>query len=126
MLPVVISAQNPGKHASPAVTGGGGPWLGRQVFEWSGPAGLGPQAAGDFGLPVHLQALNANLLAAVSGRNGRFVIAMPPRHGKSFLVSHLLPVWYLRKFPRRRVMLCSYGGRFAGGWGRRARDLFEG
>lgn len=63
---------------------------------------------------------------AVAGRGPRFIVLeCPPRHGKSELVSHRLPAWYLGMFPDRQVMLASYEASFAQTWGRKARDLLE-
>ena len=45
---------------------------------------------------------------AVAVRYSRLIISMPPRHGKSALVSHGFPVWFLDLFPQRRVILASY------------------
>jgi predicted phage terminase large subunit-like protein len=50
---------------------------------------------------------------------------MPPRHGKSSLVSHFFPAWFLGLFPDKRVLLCSYEADFAASWGRKARDLID-
>ena len=47
---------------------------------------------------------------------------MPPRHGKSELLSHWLPVWYLANWPTKRVGLASYAAEFASEWGRRVRN----
>lgn len=47
---------------------------------------------------------------------------MPPRHGKSALISHHLPAWYLGTHPEKRVILASYEATFASSWGRKARD----
>lgn len=47
---------------------------------------------------------------------------MPPRHGKSEMVSHWLPVWALNVDPTQRVMLASYEADFAASWGRRVRN----
>lgn len=49
---------------------------------------------------------------------------MPPRHGKSELVSKWLPAWFLSVFPQRRVILSSYEATFARSWGRKARQCF--
>jgi predicted phage terminase large subunit-like protein len=49
---------------------------------------------------------------------------MPPRHGKSEMISHYLPAWYLGWWPERHVLLCSYEATFAASWGRKARDTF--
>lgn len=50
---------------------------------------------------------------------------MPPRHGKSELVSKYLPAWFLRYHPDKRVILTSYEADFAAQWGRKARTLLE-
>ncbi|MGI8425441.1 MAG: phage terminase large subunit [Actinomycetota bacterium] len=50
---------------------------------------------------------------------------MPPRHGKSQLVSRYTPAWYLSMFPDRRVLLASYEADFARTWGRKAREVME-
>lgn len=59
---------------------------------------------------------------AIYRGNGRVIINMPPRHGKSELFSHWLPVWYLDMFPTNRILFTSYGGEFASEWGRTVRD----
>lgn len=71
----------------------------------------------------HLLLLNDRLLAAAAGELPRLIVAMPPRHGKSELVSRYLPAWYLGRFPKRKVMLASYQAQFAASWGRKARDV---
>lgn len=50
---------------------------------------------------------------------------MPPRHGKSELISHWFPVWYLNQFPENRVILTSYEADFAASWGKKVRDTIE-
>lgn len=50
---------------------------------------------------------------------------MPPRHGKSTLVSHYFPAWHLGAFPHRRIMLTSYSNSFAASWGRKVRDVLD-
>ena len=47
---------------------------------------------------------------------------MPPRHGKSELLSHWTPIWYLANWPHKRVILASYAADFATSWGRKARN----
>jgi predicted phage terminase large subunit-like protein len=51
------------------------------------------------------------------------ILELPPRHGKSTLVSEFFPAWFLLRFPDLRVMLCSYEADFAKTWGRKVRDL---
>jgi predicted phage terminase large subunit-like protein len=50
------------------------------------------------------------------------IITIPPRHGKSELVSHWTTVWFLKKFPWCRVGLASYEMAFASEWGGKARN----
>ena len=57
--------------------------------------------------------------------NSRLMVFLPPRHGKSMLVSHYFPAWYLGMFPDNRVILTAYEADFASGWGRRARDVLS-
>ena len=52
----------------------------------------------------------------------RLLVSLPPRHGKSELVSHWTPVWFLANWPHKRVGLASHGAEFAAGWGRKVRD----
>ena len=53
------------------------------------------------------------------------MVCMPPRHGKSELVSRYFPAWYLGTHPDKRIILASYEADFAATWGRKARDLLE-
>ncbi len=55
----------------------------------------------------------------------RLIIEMPPRHGKSEMVSRYFPAWYLGRHPEQHVILCSYEATFASVWGARVRDLLK-
>lgn len=48
-------------------------------------------------------------------------VSMPPRHGKSYLISDHLPAWFLTKYPDKRVILTSYSDEIAASWGLKAR-----
>jgi len=50
---------------------------------------------------------------------------MPPRHGKSELLSKYLPFWYLAHFPNKRIILSSYEATFAASLGKKVRDLLR-
>lgn len=56
--------------------------------------------------------------------NSRIILNVPPRHGKSELISRWTPAWYLDAFPDKRVMLCAYESTFASEWGAKVRDEF--
>lgn len=63
-------------------------------------------------------------LLELAGRRIRFLMVnMPPRHGKSELISKYFPAWYLGLFPTHRVILTSYQDGFAASYGRRVRDI---
>lgn len=59
---------------------------------------------------------------AIRRGGGRIIINIPPRHGKSELISHWLPTWFLDMFPHKRVILASYGEKLASDWSRKVRD----
>ena len=73
----------------------------------------------------HLRELSFLLTQAVAGRYPRLIISMPPRHGKSALVSHWFPVWFLDLFPQYRVILASYESDYAASWGRKVRNTIQ-
>ncbi|MCH7584918.1 MAG: phage terminase large subunit [Acidobacteria bacterium] len=90
------------------------------------PAGLARFATGGrWVLARHLEELNRRITELVSDRGERLLVAMPPRHGKSELVSAYLPAWYSGSHPDRRVILASHEADFAASWGRRVRDILE-
>ncbi len=53
------------------------------------------------------------------------IITIPPRHGKSELISHWLPVWFLNKWPSKRVILTSYEAGYAADWGGTVKDTID-
>lgn len=52
----------------------------------------------------------------------KIIISMPPRHGKSTLVTLRTPQWFLANNPELTVGMCGYGASFAADWGRRVRN----
>lgn len=73
----------------------------------------------------HLLMLSEALVRAAKGETKRLMVFMPPRHGKSELISRYTPPWFLGRWPDKQVMLCSYADTFAASWGRRARDVMR-
>lgn len=76
-------------------------------------------------IPPHINILNKKLLDVAGGRTKRLIVNMPPRHGKSELISKYFPAWYLGTYPNRRVILVSYEADFAASWGRKTKELLE-
>lgn len=79
----------------------------------------------------HAEFLNTILVRLIAGtlyhpRTGLVVtnlaISMPPRHGKSYLVSDHLPAWFETKYPMLNSAVIAYETEFAKSWGRKARD----
>lgn len=71
----------------------------------------------------HLRIASNAVVDAVNGIGPRFIIlSMPPRHGKSELISRRTPEWFLANWPHKKVIICGYGQKFATDWGRRIRN----
>lgn len=45
--------------------------------------------------------------------NGRLMIFMPPRHGKTLTASRLFPAWLIGQMPDLRIIMASYGAKLA-------------
>jgi len=73
----------------------------------------------------HLEYINDRLLALEKREITRLIVCVPPRCGKSTLVSKGFPSWWIGKHPDDRVMLASYEADFAASWGGKARDTME-
>jgi predicted phage terminase large subunit-like protein len=92
----------------------------------SSPAGFAHVTSGGRWIPYeHLILLNDYLLRVAAGECPRLIVTMPPRHGKSELISKYFPAWYLGRFPDRQLILASYEATFAAEWGGKARDLLN-
>lgn len=59
----------------------------------------------------------------VDGLSPRLMLLMPPRHGKSFIVSERFPVWHLGRNPSHQILLASYGQFLSDSFSKRARNL---
>ncbi len=91
--------------------------------DWQeGPAPLAHRLFPAYLIPPHVDLMSRTLAQSAMGQKRRVIITMPPRHSKSETVSHWFPVWYLDRFPDRRVILASYEADFAASWGRKVRD----
>jgi predicted phage terminase large subunit-like protein len=83
------------------------------------------QSRGRWRRAPHLELLNLKLVQAAVQPNRKLMVFMPPRHGKSELVSRFYPAWFLGNWPDRHVILTSYEADFAASWGRLGRDILE-
>jgi predicted phage terminase large subunit-like protein len=72
----------------------------------------------------HCEVLADVLQQVADGRRKRVMVFMPPRHGKSELVSRLFPAYCLLRHPERFVGVVSYGAELAYTFSRNARDYY--
>jgi len=80
---------------------------------------------GKFEVPKHIGFLDSEITDAIACGDAKIMINMPPRHGKSELVSFALPLWHLINFPDKKIILVSYEQTFATQWSRRIRDTIK-
>lgn len=92
----------------------------------SQPMGYGVRLSGGrYRYARHIALLSERIAYHIRRGDGRLIVAMPPRHGKSETVSHYTPVWALDQWPEMRVILCSYEASFARSWGRKVRNTVQ-
>ena len=79
----------------------------------------------DYKVGAHHKRL-ANLLEDIErGYRDRICVSVPPRHGKSQLVSIYYAAWYLGRNPGHKVMLVSHTTDLAVDFGRKVRNLID-
>jgi len=78
---------------------------------------------GKYQIPKHIEIIDKYLVGAALRKQRRLIVNLPPRHGKSELISKYFPFWYLGMFPSHRVILTSYEATYAASWVRKVRDL---
>lgn len=71
----------------------------------------------------HHELIAEKLMEVAAGTCKRLIIQMPPRSGKSRLVSEFFPSWLLGRQPYKHVMVGSYSEGLSKDFGGRARDL---
>ena len=79
---------------------------------------------GSYTRPKHIEYLSERI-TEVADRQCFFVFTLPPQHGKSELVSHWSVVWFLKKFPWKKVGLASYEMGYASEWGGKSKDTIN-
>lgn len=82
-------------------------------------------SSGKWKSAAHLELIDSELFKACLTPNYRLMVNLPPRHGKSELISKYFPFWFLGRFPDKQVIFASYEATFAASWGRKVRDLVK-
>lgn len=72
-----------------------------------------------------LNFISMKVATTIAKGNGRLIISVPPRHGKSELITKNTPIWTLENYGQRNVILCTYGGELSTDFGRKVRDLVK-
>lgn len=55
----------------------------------------------------------------------KVILMMPPRHGKSYLVSETMPAWALSNDPSAHIIHATYAHDFTAKFGRKSRNLMQ-
>ena len=71
----------------------------------------------------HHRLLCEKMEAVERGEIKRLMVFMPPRHGKSEIVSRRFPAWYLGRNPNKQIISASYGQDLANDFGRDVRNI---
>ena len=77
----------------------------------------------EFIVGKHHRILADMLMAIERGEKDRICVNIPPRHGKSQLVSIFYPAWFLGRNPNKKVMMVSHTTDLAVDFGRKVRNL---
>lgn len=73
----------------------------------------------------HLMYISLKIAQAIARGNGRIIISVPPRHGKSELITKYTTIWALEHFPHWETILCTYGAELSSDFGREVRDIIQ-
>ena len=79
----------------------------------------------DYLVGKHHRILADMLMAIERGDKDRVCVNIPPRHGKSQLVSIFFPAWYLGRNPDKKVMMVSHTTDLAVDFGRKVRNIIS-
>ena len=79
----------------------------------------------DYIVGKHHRILADMLMDIEEGHKDRICVNIPPRHGKSQLVSIYFPAWFLGRNPDKKVMMVSHTTDLAVDFGRKVRNLIS-
>ena len=72
----------------------------------------------DYKVGKHHRILADMLMDIAEGQKDRVCVNIPPRHGKSQLVSIYFPAWFIGKYPTKKVLMVSHTTDLAVDFGR--------
>ena len=98
----------------------------RLALRWPSPAALAIELGrGLWGLTDHLDYISRTVRDRIVAGDGRLIVTVPPRHGKSELISVWTAVWLLAMRPKSRIAIVTYGHQFSVKWGRKIRAVLR-
>lgn len=74
---------------------------------------------------AYLLLLQSELERVASGETKRLMVFMPPRHGKTALITVRFPVWWMERQPGLRVIVAAYNQTLANKFSRMSRKLAQ-
>ena len=79
----------------------------------------------DYKVGKHHRILADLLMNLADGKKDRVCVNIPPRHGKSQLVSIYFPAWFLGRYPNKKVLMVSHTTDLAVDFGRKVRNIID-
>lgn len=79
----------------------------------------------DYKVGKHHKVLASLLTEIAEGKKDRICVNIPPRHGKSQLVSIYFPAWFIGKYPNKKVLMVSHTTDLAVDFGRKVRNIID-
>jgi predicted phage terminase large subunit-like protein len=79
----------------------------------------------DYKVGKHHRVLADLLMQIAGGEKDRVCVNIPPRHGKSHLVSTYFPAWFIGKYPDKKVLMVSHTTDLAVDFGRKVRNIID-
>jgi predicted phage terminase large subunit-like protein len=73
----------------------------------------------------HHKALISAMMKVERGELKRVIVSIPPRHGKSLIVSEHFPAWYFGRDPSRQIAVASYGQGLSETFGKKVQTQIE-
>jgi len=73
----------------------------------------------------HFELINSKLLQILDGGTNKMIVNLPPRHGKSELISFYFLVWYSFIYPYNNLIFVSYNQGIAKYFGNKVINLIE-
>lgn len=97
----------------------------KQALKYHTLGGFGLAFYPKYKRPAHIKLFEDIGEKMTFEKNQRYIIEIPPRHGKSVLFSVLLPAFYIVNHPDRKVLLASYSYNLAGEFAFKVRTLLK-